>query len=75
MQTNPVPLSFEVELAPGERLILPPAVIERIGAGHWLVTISPVGTRELPEVVRDHSAFLSSYAAEDEGLYDDCAAR
>ncbi len=25
--------------------------------------------------VRDHSAFLNSYAPEDEGLYDDAAAR
>jgi hypothetical protein len=25
--------------------------------------------------IRDHSAFLSSYAPEDEGLYDDAAAR
>jgi hypothetical protein len=26
-------------------------------------------------VVRDHSAFLSGYAPQDEGLYDDAAAR
>jgi predicted DNA-binding antitoxin AbrB/MazE fold protein len=26
------------------------------------------------EVVRDHSAFLNSYAPEDEGLYDDYSA-
>jgi hypothetical protein len=26
-------------------------------------------------VVRDHSAFLNSYAPQDEGLYDDAAAR
>ena len=28
-----------------------------------------------PAVVRDHSAFLNSYAPQDEGLYDDAAAR
>ena len=28
----------------------------------------------LGEVVRDHSAFLNSYAPEDEGLYDDYSA-
>jgi pyrimidine operon attenuation protein/uracil phosphoribosyltransferase len=28
-----------------------------------------------PPVVRDHSAFLNSYAPQDEGLYDDAAAR
>jgi hypothetical protein len=25
--------------------------------------------------IRDHSAFLNSYASEDEGLYDDAVAR
>ena len=29
---------------------------------------------ELKAHPRDHSAFLNSYAAEDEGLYDDCSA-
>ena len=28
-----------------------------------------------PQALRDHSAFLNSYAPEDEGLYDDAAAR
>ena len=28
-----------------------------------------------PPVSRDHSAFLNSYVPEDEGLYDDAAAR
>ena len=28
----------------------------------------------LREVIRDHSAFLNSYAPEDEGLYDDYSA-
>jgi hypothetical protein len=27
-----------------------------------------------PSVIRDHGAFLNSYAPEDEGLYDDAAA-
>jgi predicted DNA-binding antitoxin AbrB/MazE fold protein len=29
---------------------------------------------ELGKIVRDHSAFLNSYAPEDEGLYDDYSA-
>lgn len=33
---------------------------------------TPAGGSEA--VVRDHSAFLNSYAPEDEGLYDDAAA-
>jgi hypothetical protein len=30
--------------------------------------------RDVP-LLRDHTAFLNSYAPEDEGLYDDAAAR
>ncbi len=32
-------------------------------------------TDKRPTPVRDHSSFLSSYSPEDEGLYDDAAAR
>ena len=67
------PLIFELELQPGEKLTLPPAVVDRIGSGRWVVTIQPASTTQTP--VRDHTAFLRSYAPEDEGLYDDCAAR
>jgi len=28
-----------------------------------------------PRILRDHSAFLNSYAPQDEGLYDDAPAR
>ena len=31
--------------------------------------------RSQDDLVRDHSAFLNSYAPEDEGLYDDYSAR
>jgi hypothetical protein len=37
-----------------------------------LEAIQPAGA---PIVLRDHSAFLNSYAPEDEGLYDDAPAR
>jgi hypothetical protein len=37
--------------------------------------ISPSATDKTQAVVRDHSAFLNSYAPQDEGLYDDAAAR
>jgi hypothetical protein len=33
------------------------------------------GGGQAPLVLRDHSAFLNSYTAEDEGLYDDGAGR
>jgi hypothetical protein len=68
-------LTCEVELRPGEKFRLPPALADRVGPGHWLVTITPLGTSETKGPVRDHSAFLNSYVAEDEGLYDDYSAR
>ncbi len=38
---------------------------------HQVVSISISTTSDQAEPVRDHSAFLNSYAPEDEGLYDD----
>ena len=60
-------VAVEIELQPGEKLTLPPAVIDSVGAGRWLVTIEPAGVAP----TRGHGAFLNGYAAEDEGLYDD----
>jgi hypothetical protein len=39
-----------------------------------LEVLPPAGD-QTQGVVRDHSAFLNSYAPQDEGLYDDAAAR
>jgi hypothetical protein len=36
--------------------------------------ISAAATDKSQAVIRDHSAFLNSYAPQDEGLYDDAAA-
>jgi hypothetical protein len=62
-------LAFTIELAPGERLTLPAALVEKVGPGRWIVTVRP--WLEPPSAVRRHDAFLNGYAAEDEGLYDD----
>jgi hypothetical protein len=74
MQSNLVNLTYEVNLAPGEKLSLPPTLVETIGAGRWLIIIRP-STLETTSLLRDHRAFLNSYAPEDEGLYDDYASR
>jgi len=37
------------------------------------LAVSPSATDSSPAVIRDHSAFLNSYAPQDEGLYDDAA--
>jgi len=69
MQTNQSEFSFAIALEPGEPLQLPPGVSEIVGPGKWLITVTPLP--EHLEPVRSHSAFLSSYAPQDEGLYDD----
>lgn len=63
MKDKPIQLSYEVEVKQGEKLCLPESLVASIGPGRWLISVEPAGTR-------DHSAFLNSYAPEDEGLYD-----
>lgn len=65
-------LAVEVELRPGEKLALPPALVDCVGAGRWLITVESV-VAGAP--IRRHSAFLNGYATEDEGLYDADAGR
>jgi ferredoxin len=71
MKDELVCLTCEIELQPGEPLRLPEALAAAIGPGRWRLTVQAV--RRPP--VRSHSAFLNSYAPEDEGLYDAYPAR
>jgi hypothetical protein len=71
MKGEPVRLTYEIELQPGEQLRLPEALVAGIGPGRWRLTVQPV--RRPP--TRNHTAFLNSYASEDEGLYDGYPAR
>lgn len=36
-----------------------------------VIIIAEEDSQQLPNIVRNHNAFLSGYAPEDEGLYDD----
>jgi hypothetical protein len=51
-------LSCEIELRPGEKLCLPPALTDSVGAGRWLVSVKPVNEDVVP--VRSHDAFLEA---------------
>jgi hypothetical protein len=73
MSHNTAELSCEIELRPGEKLSLPTALTERVGAGRWLVSVKAVSDDIVP--VRSHEAFLESYDPADEGFYDDCPSR
>jgi hypothetical protein len=72
MHSQPLELTYEVSLEPGEKLTLPEALTNSVGPGRWIITVQPLPA---PSSVRDHAAFLHSYAPENEGLYDDGAAR
>ena len=72
MRSQPIKLTYEIELQAGEPLTLPPELTASVGAGCWLVTIQPTSAPTFASLsTRNHAAFLSSYAPEDEGLYDD----
>ena len=75
MLANLTKLACEIELQRGEKLTLPQSLVDSVGPGHWRITIEPVQPATASESVRTHSAFLSSYAPEDEGLYDDYPSR
>jgi hypothetical protein len=66
--------TYDVELKPGQPLSLPKEAAQIIGPGHWQVSIRPLEPGAV-EPARDHSAFLNSYAPEDEGLYNNYSAR
>jgi len=71
-----VNLTYDIEVKPGEKLTLPASLIDAVEAGRWRITIQPYGVAAAPILpIRSHSAFLSSYAPEDEGLYDELPAR
>jgi len=72
MKDNLLEVSYSVELEEGEKLALPEALAETVGPGRWILTVRPwTDGGTLP--VRRHDAFLSGYAPEDEGLYEDIA--
>lgn len=74
MQSKVTELTYDVELQPGEAFCLPEDAAQFLGPGHWVVSIRPAGQEYGENQTRDHAAFLNSYAAEDEGLYDDYSA-
>ncbi len=71
MRSQLVNLTYEIELQPNETLNLPPSLLATLGEGRWLITIQPVHQPTQLRPLPNHSAFLNSYAPEDEGLYDD----
>ena len=75
MKSNLTTLTYEIELRPGEKLTLPESLIDSVSAGRWVIIIRPLTTTPSPAPIRNHSAFLNSYAPEDEGLYDDYPTR
>lgn len=75
MKNSLLNLTYEIELQAGEKLTLPESLVAGIGPGRWVITIQPLATAVPSLPIRDHRAFLNSYAPEDEGLYDDYPTR
>ena len=73
MKSDPINLTYEIELEPGEKLTLPESLVSSVGTGRWIVTVRPFPTATAP--IRSHDAFHNSFVSEDEGLYDDCTPR
>ncbi len=73
MQAQLERLIYQIELGHGEKLSLPPAMIDSVGEGRWTIIIQTTQPASGP--MRDHSAFLDSFSPADEGLYDDCPGR
>jgi hypothetical protein len=71
MESKLTEVTYEIELQPGEALSLPQDAATIVGPGHWLISIRPADHASHDGPIRDHAAFLNSYAPEDEGLYDD----
>jgi len=71
MRSQLLNLTYEIELQPGDTFKLPPLLLETLRAGRWLITIQPAHEQDQSRQLLKHSAFLNSYALEDEGLYDD----
>lgn len=62
MRSSPINLTYEVEVQPGEKLTLPEPLVESVGAGRWMITVQPAAPDGAFPPVRDHNAFLNSYA-------------
>lgn len=76
MQSALVNLTYEIEVKAGEAFVLPEEIIKHLEPGKWLITIRPASKKQDGvALIRDHRAFLNSYAVEDEGLYDDYSGR
>jgi hypothetical protein len=75
MQAKFTEITYDVQLQAGESLSVPKEIAEIVGPGHWVVSIRSAESESRPGAIRDHAAFLNSFAPEDEGLYDDYSAR
>jgi hypothetical protein len=55
MKMQLVNITYEIEVKPGKKLILPEFIRESIGAGNWIITIQP--KLNYSPVTRSHDPF------------------
>lgn len=61
MDSKPLKLSYEVNLDPGEPLVLPPSLMN-VGPGHWVVTIESVEDESAGELSATDNAASDEFA-------------
>lgn len=71
MKSQPVKLTYRIQVNEDESFSLPESVLNSIGSGDWLVTFEQIDSDTNSNPIRDHTAFLNGYDPMDEGLYDD----
>lgn len=67
MKDQLINISYTIDLQPGEKISLPPGLVDTVGPGRWIVTVRPASSNG--SLTRQHDAFLNSYVPEDEGQF------
>ncbi|PSO98928.1 MAG: hypothetical protein BRC48_00800 [Cyanobacteria bacterium QS_9_48_30] len=60
MKSEPLKLTYRVELQSGKKLTLPASLVENFGSGDGLITIEQVSPKTSSGNLRSHDAFLNS---------------
>ncbi len=67
MEKKRIDLSWEIEIGPGEKLMLSRELVDIVGPGRWLLTLSHLDEQQ-PGRIRDQRPFLQSYAPDDDAV-------
>lgn len=75
MKSQPIKLTYRIQINEDESFTLPKSLLNIIGAGDWLVTIEKINPDTNSNPIQEHQAFLNGYDPMDEELYDNYPAK